>query len=540
MDLEKFKELQRDLIRKDKERLRIPNKVNKHIEDEEGKVQQNINENEIQPSDCSLEKEDNLKSEQPSTFSNNLNQNVSVVERLNFSCNEGSLETRKQSFINKLVNSENPLIFRSDGSNCTMLRYGEYSPNNPHLRVSTAPYLGLGEYEQRRQLLLKQRQEDYKEHINQKNERIKNTVRKILESKPVPTAYSKTVQTDIQNINNRLVQYDNQENNCLSKDSSPESANSNKENRKTHSNGNSSVQRIDQRLTTVQNSLLPDMDKPRSILSNRRTETRKDHFLSDYNQGYVPSCLDGFSYHDKFDEIQKERLKRETYQQELRNQIEEKRRLTELRQEQERREQERENRRLEQQLLRMQEEQLREEQIKAIREDKARRSNEEFLRKKQDLQLRSNYRKRLESESSTLSLRNTNVASKLSHYSPPVSRRNTLSYTVPSSSSSYTDTSPRLETLSINDSLSRMQRRHSATQQDLSMIRRSPNMQRRSSSSRLDDSPLPIPILKAHSPVAQELKNSVAINSSRPDIVKRIEDKWQVYIFPSNFIYKLG
>lgn len=47
-----------------------------------------------------------------------------------------------------------------------MLRYGEYSPNNPNLRVSTAPYLGLGEYEQRRQLLLKQRQEDYKEHIN--------------------------------------------------------------------------------------------------------------------------------------------------------------------------------------------------------------------------------------------------------------------------------------------------------------------------------------------------------------------------------------
>lgn len=176
----------------------------------------------------------------------------------------------------------------------------------------------------------------------------------------------------------------------------------------------------------------------------------------------------------------------------------------------------------------------------------------------------------------------------MSHYSPPVSRRNTLSYTVPSSSSSYPDTSPRcssnrfntsfsrrdvlnrmdllnihdthdthrdynrfnrfdslsridtlkhdtlnrLETLSINDSLSRVQRRHSATQQDLSMIRRSPKMQRRSSSSRLDD-PLPIPVLKAHSPVAQELKNSVAVNSGRhtSDAVKKLEDKWQVWHF---------
>lgn len=199
--------------------------------------------------------------------------------------------------------------------------------------------------------------------------------------------------------------------------------------------------------------------------------------------------------------------------------------------------------------------------------------------------MRSGYRKRLESENSTLSLRNTNVASKLSHYSPPVSRRNTHSYTIPSSSSSHPDTSSRycmnrydtsfsrrdalnrmdllnihdthdthrdysrfsrfdslsridslkqdtlnrIETLSINDSLDRVQRRHSATQQDLSMIRRSPKMQRRSSSSRLDD-PLPLPVLKAHSPVARELKNSIAINSSRltPDSMRRLEDKWQV------------
>lgn len=46
-----------------------------------------------------------------------------------------------------------------------MLRYGEYSPNNPHLRVTAVPYLGLGEYEQRKHILKQQRQEDYKQFI---------------------------------------------------------------------------------------------------------------------------------------------------------------------------------------------------------------------------------------------------------------------------------------------------------------------------------------------------------------------------------------
>lgn len=46
-----------------------------------------------------------------------------------------------------------------------MLRYGEFSPNNPELRVVAAPYLGLGEYDQRKHLISKQRQADYQEHI---------------------------------------------------------------------------------------------------------------------------------------------------------------------------------------------------------------------------------------------------------------------------------------------------------------------------------------------------------------------------------------
>lgn len=210
-----------------------------------------------------------------------------------------------------------------------------------------------------------------------------------------------------------------------------------------------------------------------------------------------------------------------------------------------------------------------------------RRHSEDLLRRKHELQ--SRLRRHTDSESSVSSLRNTNVASKtLSHYSPPVSRRNPYSFNIPStsvfadsmsSSSRYNpnrfdsyyrkdalnrmdslntydthrrynafsrfdslsridslnrqDTLNRIESLNIQDSLSNVQRRHSATQQDLSLIRRSPKLQRRSSSSRFEDT-LPIPVLKAHSPVAKELKNSVPFNSSRSDAVRKLEDKWQV------------
>lgn len=300
-----------------------------------------------------------------------------------------------------------------------------------------------------------------------------------------------------------------------------------------------------------------------------------DHLISDLRHGCSTTFLDGFSYKDNEDELERERLKRELYQAELRQQIEEKRRLAALREEQDRREQELENRRLEQQLLRMQEEQIRDEQRRNRRDEQFRRHSEEFR----------NYRlQNMDSECSSICLRNTNVASKQSHYSPPVSRRNPYSFNIPSSSlfadptttrynnpsrydfltrkdvlnrmdsiSNPRDTnnsrlSPfsrydslsridslnrqdalnRLETLSIKDNLCR-QRRHSATQQDLSMSRKSPKSQRRSSSGRYDLDTLPIPVLKAHSPVAKELKNSIAVSSSKhSDALSRLEDKWQV------------
>lgn len=45
-----------------------------------------------------------------------------------------------------------------------MLKCGEFSPNNPKMRVTTQPYLGLGEYEGRRQFLLDERKTEYQQY----------------------------------------------------------------------------------------------------------------------------------------------------------------------------------------------------------------------------------------------------------------------------------------------------------------------------------------------------------------------------------------
>lgn len=47
-----------------------------------------------------------------------------------------------------------------------MFRFGEYSPNNPDFRVITAPYLGLGEYEQRKRIIEQKRRAEFKDYLN--------------------------------------------------------------------------------------------------------------------------------------------------------------------------------------------------------------------------------------------------------------------------------------------------------------------------------------------------------------------------------------
>ncbi|KAJ8934131.1 hypothetical protein NQ314_013590 [Rhamnusium bicolor] len=563
-DVKQFIEEHRLVILEEKERLGLfKNEIEEQVFEEKNCDNETTQNNNFEQS--IEENKENVHLNSSCVLTSNKNQTLPFIEPLdlnsNRDSNDVSLEEKKQAFIDKLVNSENPFSDRSDDSiHCAMLRYGEYSPNNPQLRVTAAPYLGLGEYEQRRNYFLQKQKAEYLRHIAkacvimflQKNENIKELSKNILSDIKSSAGNSdnseqleKSVQTDIQNIHSQLIQYDLHSQNLPEKELSPHRVEDNKY--LMQNNRNLASFRVDQRLTSAQNALLKqEMDKPKSILSNRRTGSPRERLLSDL---YTPTFMDGFSYQaSRTEEQERERLKRESYQHELRMQIEEKRRLQHLREEQERREQDLENRRLEQQLLRIQEERMVEEQKRNRRDEQMRRHSEDLLRRKQELHSKHGYRKHTDSESSVTScLRNntTDVASKsLSHYSPPVSRRNPYSFNIPSTSvfadpaarynpnrydsyhrkdtlnrmdslNSYDPPSrynafsrfdslsridslnQRVESMNIRESLSNGQRRHSATQQDLSMLRKSPRLQRRSSSSRFDDVlPIPIPAIQ--------------------------------------------
>ncbi|XP_023013914.2 uncharacterized protein isoform X2 [Leptinotarsa decemlineata] len=604
-DILQFLQKQKQLISEDKKRLGLCQNTEKEtslVEEINCDKDVTQNNNSEQSSD---ENKENVQLNSSCVLSPNENKTLPFVEPLDLNSernsNDVSLEEKKRALIDKLVSSENPFTNRSNDSvRCAMLRYGEYSPNNPQLRVAAAPYLGLGEYEQRRNYYLQKQRADYLRHLAKQNENIRIISRQVLTDRndkpqiPCENSYllkktetalvdckksklfEKSVQTDIQNIKSKLIHYELRSENTPEKELSPHGA---ADDNYYMQNNRNKLFRVDQRLTSAQNALLKtEMDKPKSILSNRRTGSPRERLRTDL---YPNSFMDGFSYQEsREEELERERLKRDAYQYELRLQIEEKRRLQQMRDEQERREQELENKRLEQQLLRMQEERAIDEQRRNCRDEQMRRHSEEFLKRKREIHSRHGYRKHTDSESSVTScLRNnpTDLTSKsLSHYSPPVSRRNPYSLNVPSTSvfsepprfnSSRFDSYNRRDTLkridSLNsydipsrhqtftrfDSLSKIdslsqqmesvnfkdnkmnegQRRHSATHQDLSMLRKSPRLQRRSSSSRFDDS-LPIPVLKAHSPVARELKNSIPFSSSRhnSDSVRRLEDRWQI------------
>uniref|UniRef100_A0AAR5QFL3 Uncharacterized protein n=1 Tax=Dendroctonus ponderosae TaxID=77166 RepID=A0AAR5QFL3_DENPD len=549
----------------------------------------------------------------------------SVLEPLDLTrCYKLTLEERKQALIDRLANCDGPFSHRSsdEATGCGVLgsgapfglpsfRRGEYAPPS-YVHLRAAPHEGLGEYEIRRGLAT-DRPRSYLRHGAKKGG-IKEvpTDRVDLESPKSDrstntelSVESKSVQTDIANINCELVvrhesagQYQTGHEGAVSS-------------RRTATDDlvDLALRRrsayphcVDQRLTSAQNEIVlrasssVSMDKPKSILSNRRTGSPRDRYPSEggLSSSYTPATyLDGFSYSDRSEDLERERLKREAYQHDLRLQIEEKRHLAAMREEQERRERDLENRRLEQQLMRMREEQFQEEQRRQRRNELMRRHSDDMLRRKTELhEMQRPWRRHADSESANLdSLGLSSGGYAGPGYSPPVSRKTPVSpysssYNVPPTSvfpdssasryqanrfesssypsgilrkpessalrrmdaaSSY-DTVPlprghrskfdrfdslsridslshRLETMSVRDGyssdLTDVQRRHSATQQDLSLSR-SPRLRRRNSSSRFEES-LPVPLLKARSPVAKELRNAIPFSSHR-----RPEERWQI------------
>jgi hypothetical protein len=158
-DIEELLRLYKAQIVGDEKRLGATSQEAVKIENCDNEHQQNNN---VQQSP---ENKENLPLNPRSSPNNN--KNLPLIERLDLNSYEGALEETKRAFAVKSPD---------DSGGRRMLRYGEYSPNNPQLRVTAAPYVGLGEYEQRRNLFLQKQRADYLEHLSKVNRRRRSTL----------------------------------------------------------------------------------------------------------------------------------------------------------------------------------------------------------------------------------------------------------------------------------------------------------------------------------------------------------------------------
>ncbi|GLV40164.1 hypothetical protein CBL_03688 [Carabus blaptoides fortunei] len=415
----------------------------------------------------------------------------------------------------------------------TMLRYGEFSPNNPKMRVSTQPYLGLGEYEQRRGILLQQRKADYQQYAQKMkhtrepdNAFIKNNFKN---SRPVSTSRDKAVQTDIQDVNSRLVQYDLSPRRIAEKEKLP----------RGHG------VKIDKVQIETQNSIIiPDRNRYVDRTGSNRDNSPRAKLMADLQSSYFPTLM-GYSPVNTEDEDKLEKVRRqEIYLSELRQQIEEKQRLVAKHKEQERREQEIDSRRLDTQIREMS---LDEKQLlsgHSLSLDLPVNSKE-FENKAEKPYAKSSrwsekrYKPRM--LESTLTHHSDVSENKFSSKhslvnSPTPSRRDKKQ--PPYSFNIATNSVFANSMLPVNDSVERQTQSHAKLVNDIGnsttkLDSTQKRVHRQINTNKLDES-LPIAVLKEPSPVAKELKNAVAVQSKSSDAMRKLEDKWQVPIVQKN------
>lgn len=227
-----------------------------------------------------------------------------------------------------------------------MLKYGEFSPNNPKMRVTTQPYLGLGEYEGRRQYLLDERKTEYQQYAEkikkiaeQDNTFIKNSLK---DSRPASKRRSlgihKAVQTDIQDINTKLIQCE------IPRDQSVTIPD-----HKIRSPRNRGVTIDKVQIETQNNIIVPGYNKYLDKAAAKNNSPRAK-LMADLQSSYFPTML-GCTAPAIDDTERLEKVRRqEQYLAELRQQIDEKQHLLQKHKSQEKYERDLETRNLESQL----------------------------------------------------------------------------------------------------------------------------------------------------------------------------------------------
>nr|CAD7587686.1 unnamed protein product [Timema genevievae] len=293
-------------------------------------------------------------------------------------------ERQKDFLAAKFAAADSFIGTKTPISQVPMVRYGEFSPLNPELQTLGGAFLGLGEYEEKRRHLLEKKKQEYKEQMTQAQ-----ASRRVRGKESVSDRMQGQIY-EAPNESKTRIQYSNLD----VRDSSPYEMNS----QFTGTNNEAGV------------VSLPNIEPPHNQRSSHQSEltlkipnylptlstepfqlSPRERKLAGLRESYSPSFYDGHLPHHNYtqamnSEESSNRRRCDVYHEQLKNQIEEKRRLEMKQQEKDRLEEEAISRRVEQQRDQMRKEFEREENLKRAREEQRARQAECFRQRHEELQ----------------------------------------------------------------------------------------------------------------------------------------------------------
>nr|CAD7258849.1 unnamed protein product [Timema shepardi] len=299
-------------------------------------------------------------------------------------------EREKDFLAAKFAAADSFISTKQPISQVPMVRYGEFSPLNPELQTLGGALLGLGEYEEKRRRLLEKKKQEYKEQMTQASRRVR-------EKESVSDRMQGQIYEAPDESKTRI-QYSNMD----AQDSS-------------HYDMNSKFMGTNNEASVVS---LPNIEPPHNQRSSHQSEltlkipnylptlssepfqlSPRERKLAGLRESYSPSFYDGhLPYHNYTQAMNNEDLSNrrrcDVYHEQLKNQIEEKRRLEMKQQEKDRMEEEAISRRVEQQRDQMRREFEREENLKRAREEQRARQAECFRQRHEELQREAEERRR--------------------------------------------------------------------------------------------------------------------------------------------------
>ncbi|KAJ9580273.1 hypothetical protein L9F63_004086, partial [Diploptera punctata] len=277
-------------------------------------------------------------------------------------------EIKKDVFISHLT-SEDDFVQRQNFRVDSMVRFGEYSPQNPGLLSPGKTLLGLGEYEEKRRQILERKKREYLEHMAQARQDLRHQ-QDSSEFLMKHFFNDSSTQTDLK-ITGYIEGEEGLSPMAVSTQTPggevpvlPNTSSSTTSSMSTQTSGGNVKFSVPSPVVTG----FMTTPQPLPVYHPLSPRERK---MAEFRESYSPSFLQGLALHQGGFEMSSEpdmRRRREAYQEELRKQIEEKRRIEAEEEEKERRKEAAISRRAELQRERMRQEYVREETLRRERQ----------------------------------------------------------------------------------------------------------------------------------------------------------------------------